>query len=195
MRLVQSDEQTIDIPRPSAVEADPGPPTTLPVPFIPQSNYVNLCWAACCAMIDSALKVRYPDHFGNIPTRIEDVAGVVLGSNKCPSEKGAGIDRTCWPDCASNVLGYPCRDWPRAVSADYLAGEIRQARRPVGVYIEWNDGDAHVLLVVGVDPSGNLFLIHDPKSPSPHAVQWGALYSGNGAGRWTNTYLNWGYSL
>jgi hypothetical protein len=194
MGLVQADEQTIDVPIPLG-PAFPGPATTLPVPFISQAPYTNLCWAACCAMIDSALKLRYPEQFGNIPTRIEDVAGAVLSSDRCPSENGSGIDRTCWPDCASQVLGYPCQDWPHPVSADYLAGELREGRRPVGVYIEWNDGDAHVLLVVGVDPTGTLFLINDPKSPSPHAVPWSALSSGNGAGRWVDTYLNWGYSL
>jgi hypothetical protein len=195
MALTTSNSDTAPIPPANPQISDSTGETVLPVPFLSQAPYHNLCWAACCAMVDRALATKYPGQFGQLPAFVLSVSQVVIQANRCDTDPQAGIDQTCWPDCACSVLGFPCTAWNSPVSPPFLCAELTQGRRPVGMFIDWGDGSSHVVLVVGVNSAGGLFAVNDPLSGGIQTCSYDQLISWNGVGRWTKTYFRFGYSL
>ncbi|WP_338661300.1 papain-like cysteine protease family protein [Pararoseomonas sp. SCSIO 73927] len=155
----------------------------LPVPFIRQPD-TQLCWATCCSMVLRANGKRID------PCAI---AAQVFGEAGCPNEPALPED------------GYYPYDVPFEgplegyFGMDTIVDEITVWRRPVEVYIQYDDpapggAPAHVVLIIGVY-QGDAVLVHDPLSDRPLWCTHEELVQGFGLGPWTHTYHRIGGAL
>ena len=172
-----------------------GSGTRLPIQWIGQQSYKNLCWAACCAMVTSALRQSYPNQASNLPTTLIGVATEIIQGGQCAIAAQSGLDQPLWPDCALfELIGLaPVRKDGDLAQAS-LVQEIQANRRPVLLYLEWTGiPSAHMVLLAGYDPSTEKFLVLDP------AVGTGTKYynelSTIDGGTWNMTFYNVGWSL
>ncbi len=153
----------------------PGNVFVLGVPYYSQRPFQNLCWAACCQMV---LSLRQP--VPNLCT----ITSTVLGRNCC--DPGVDCDETHWPVDAYHRLGYDCIPWNNAFDLGALDHEIRQYRRPVEAFLEWN-GSAHVVVVDGFSLDGQFLHCLDPWF-GQGLISYETLHGAYGAGEWTCTY-------
>jgi hypothetical protein len=163
---------------------------TLPVPFIAQDPHKNLCWAACCAMVNTAL-VRSGGG-GDYPTTVCDVATTVFERDCCGPSDACDVRwnvlhayQQCGVDCQPIV--WAAFDW------DAIVHEIGVGRRPIEVYYRWGS-QAHVALITGYWKSKDLLYVLDP------LYQYGWTHYDNvlsayGMGRWAGTYYGIGRTL
>src|SRR5207249_4034488 len=76
--------------------------TLFPVPYVSQKPFINLCWAACCAMV-----YAYYKH-GNV--RLCDIVSAAFGLNCCAAPSSSACDQSNWPENAYTQLRF---NWQR----------------------------------------------------------------------------------
>lgn len=180
------------------IPLDAGSPestTRLPVSLIFQQPYRNLCWAACCAMVTSALRHSYPNQASNLPTTMVSVATEVIRGGQCAIPGQTGLDQPLWPDCALfELIGLAPTRMPGCLDEASLVQEIQVNRRPVLLYLEWAGIPlAHMVLLAGYDPGTGSFLVLDP-AVGPGTKGYNDLSTIDG-GSWSMTFYNVGWSL
>jgi hypothetical protein len=152
----------------------------LPMPYISQSPYHNLCWAACCAMV-----LR---HYGTSAS-VLDVLRSVRGNGCANATPGSACDAGVWPDQAFPHLGMRCDRATGAASPGNVQFEINR-NRPVEVYFAWDDGGNHVAIISGYDDNDNSQLhVKDPLM-GEGTVSHAHLMSAYGKGSWDLTFFN-----
>ena len=150
----------------------------LSMPYVAQSPYRNLCWAACCSMVLG--------HYG----RNVSVLGVlqsVRGNGCANAAPGSSCDAGVWPDEAFPHLGLRCDRVTGAASVGNVQFEINR-NRPVEAYFAWDGGGNHVAVIAGVYDNGQLH-IKDPLM-GEGAVSHAYLMSAYGKGSWDLTFYN-----
>src|SRR5271169_2216832 len=97
----------------------------LPIEFISQRPYQNLCWAACCAMVTKAIHDFFPQQGATLPTALIDVAQQVIATGQCTPPGQAELDQTCWPDCAIfELMNERCERLDNHMDLDPLCQEL-----------------------------------------------------------------------
>ena len=171
----------------------PGDEFRLPVPFVSQKPYSELCWAACCTMVNQAIAQRYPGQFPDLPTTMCTVVSKIFGKSCCPDPAQFGADAPEDIDVVYNKCGLPFTAWPDHFPWDSIEHEIGVAKRPIEAYYRWQAG-AHVALIVGYKRSSRWLYVLDPLYGEGW-TQYDDVVQGYGLGNWTDTYYNVGYSL
>ncbi len=168
---------------------------SLPIEFISQAPYQNLCWAACCTMVTKAVHDFFPEQGSGLPVTLADVAREVIATGKCTPQGQMELDQPCWPDCAIfELINETCERLDKFMELELLCQEILDNLRPVMIYIEFNGGQvAHVVLLVGCDRQNGSFLVYDPKV-GRCTKGYNELFSIDG-GNWTRTFYRVGYSF
>lgn len=176
------------VPIPASVRA--APPVALQIGFLPQENYGQLCWAACCAMVLSA---------NGSAEGLLDVAQRVTGKPCSADPHTSACNEAIDPAVAWTRLevpfSYPApRQGP--IDAAALADQIVKGRKPVQPFWSYTNGGGtgHVVLVVGWDEASTTFGIYDPLR-RPQWVNYAYLKSAGGAGWWGETYYAIGSRL
>ena len=172
-----------------------GSGTRLPIQMICQQPYKNLCWAACCAMVTSALRQSYPNQASNLPTTVVGVATEVIQGGQCAIAGQSGLDQPLWPDCALfELIGLAPHRKDGGLDQASLVQEIQGNRRPVLLYLEWTGiPSAHIVLLAGYDPSTDTFLIFYPAVGTE--TKGYNEFSTIDGGTWSMTFYNIGWSL
>ncbi len=151
----------------------------LPVPYISQRPYANLCWAACVEMV---LK-RYgrPGQ-----PRICVLCSQVAQMDCCNFWDEGKCDQGHWPiDLYQNFLGFNCEPIGQPINPESLVSEIK-AGRPVQVFYQWQNGGFHTALVYGYYPDGQ-FEVADPlRGHGP--ASYDVILHAYGSGVWIGTY-------
>jgi hypothetical protein len=148
----------------------------LPINFISQGAYSQLCWAACCAMLLTA---------DGTPTTLTGAASKVLG--------GSVRDIAVKPGDALSKVGLqytsPPGDGGAPLSAAFLTSQIVNVRKPVEVYWVYrrDPSSGHVGLVTGFDPSTGKYRLLDPLTQEMWVV-YDYLYHYNGTDSWDSAY-------
>lgn len=168
----------------------------LPIEFVSQAPYQNLCWAACCAMVTKAVHDFFPQQGSALPVTLVDVARAVIATGKCTPEGQTELDQSCWPDCAIfELMNQTCERLDRSLELNLACQELLDNLRPIMIYIEFTGGQvAHVVLLVGCDRQTGTFLVYDPKKGGPSMMDYNELLGIDG-GNWTRTFYRIGYSF
>lgn len=124
-------------------------PQVLPLVYVSQKPFSNLCWAACGEMLF---------RFTGRPQRMCQFASWRTGGNCC-SDFGRACDRTCWPHEAYRAFDFDFVALGRPVRAEGIAHEIGNGR-PVQMILRYS-GWRHTSLIYGITPQGD-YLVHDP---------------------------------
>jgi hypothetical protein len=166
-----------------------GSPTTspqdvvLPVPYVTQQPYKNLCWAACGAMI-----LQYYHTSGSA---LADVVSKMFGA-KCEAQPIPGTcDSTAWPQELYAAYGYTCQSAGGPLTPQSVQAWITNTQ-PVQPYFQWNDDEGnHTILIVGWyanEPNIDL-LVFDPLAGIGRQSYQMVLHAG-GKGTWQDTWYN-----
>lgn len=126
----------------------------LPVPFVEQKPYRNLCWAACGEMV-FAFK-------GRSKVRC-DFASWRSRGDCCVGGYEPRCDNTAWPHqvYAAPEFDLACKTASVAATERSIRAEIIDHKRPLQMYFAWNGGGGHTALIVGVLGNG-LYRVLDP---------------------------------
>lgn len=149
-----------------------------PIPFIRQEQD-NWCWAACGEMIIRGMG------FGQI--RQCDMASARAGAACCQTPDSAECDQGAWPEVEYIKHGVDLDGRSGSLSRPDVRGELDRGR-PVEVYFAWDNGGAHVALIVE-EGSRDMWRIHDPWYGTA-LRSFDDIASGYGMGRWSYTYTN-----
>jgi hypothetical protein len=157
----------------------------LQITFVSQQRYVNLCWAACAAMVTGTAARETPAVYGHLPVTVSAIASQVMAANltgNCAPGAQAGLavfDRTCFPDCAFKyVLNLPCRLLQGTIPQQSLLDEIGQNGHPPILLLQRNDGSTHVILLSGYHIYGDgtvFFDVCDPMLEGPIVARFDQL--------------------
>jgi hypothetical protein len=158
---------------------------SLAVPIVGQIES-NWCWAAVCA----ALR-RFYESKNDGPCV---VASTVLQRNTCCSAPDPCNEPYVLTD-ALKTFGY-LQTGGGAGTADPQSIQTElQARRPIGVGIEWPDSDVwHYVLVSGFDAGSSEITFMDPSDKGSNVTMALDVAQTNFAqrgGRWAWTYYTW----
>lgn len=183
----------IDLKRAIIIKPPPPPPPggdgkQLPVEYISQRPRNNWCWAACCVMVGKQIQI--PD------VSMCLLATSMHGHDCCREPGGNECDRGAWPSDAYRLMHVthnadtpsPPQFSKRRLSPLELQAQI-DASLPVEVQYRWQDGFAHVALVVGYYPD-RTWLVFDPLFGVKTSVSYEYICTGRGGGgEWEGTYF------
>lgn len=175
--------------------------TVLPVNFVPQGSYQELCWAACGAMLTDAIVRCYPNDYPNMPSSLCGVVSAIRNTQCCPVVP-PNYDKPQYPDDVISALfgTSQARRWDGQFEWDDVRQEISIGLRPIEMLIGW-DGDAgdHVALIVGINQDTQQVLVMDPLNAAAAWLDLAAIKKGYsndaGSGQWIGTYYGLGVSL
>jgi len=137
------------------------------------------CWAACCQMLLG--------YFGRPEVSQCDMAGDKFNRSCCAEPLEDGCNQGCFPEDAYDRYGIQVGEAVPGTSAADLDDAL-SAGRPVEVYYVWDDGGAHVALVVGREADGK-YQVHDSfHGKGPRSFR--RINRGYGLGRLDSSYLN-----
>lgn len=154
----------------------------LPISFVSQAPYRNLCWAACGEMVFT--------YKGRDKARC-DFASWRANGNCCVGGYEPRCDNTAWPHQAYAASDFPCKTAAIAASEKSIRSEIIDNRRPLQMYLDWSSGGGHTALIVGVLATG-LYRVFDPLW-GPGSFSHDLLLRAYGkGGRWTKTWYGLG---
>jgi len=179
------------IPVPEVAAASDG--KLLPVPYVSQQRYHELCWAACCAMtIGMYQRIALP---------LCQMVSAAFGRNCCPDDELVAYNTPYWPDNVYYNYNYHYLYWENALSLGNIVYEI-DAGRPINVVLQWGlhgeDDGKHMLIIAGYYQTGELQVLN-PLSPAEAdhpaegttgRVGYDYLKSGFGRGYWFASYYN-----
>jgi hypothetical protein len=131
--------------------------TTLPVSYVTQLPYSDLCWAACCAMLLAA-NGRAAD--------LKTIAAAVTGQPCSNDPDNSNCNRPLDP--ASALAYYQLQTDETsdgALDAEDLRRHVVEQRKPVQIWwlFTGNLEGGHVALVTGYDPPSESWCLLDPK--------------------------------
>jgi len=166
----------------STLPVDDPRAVTLPVPYVSQETYQNLCWAACCSMVFQ--------RFGLRAVPLCSLASEACGKDCC-SAPDQSCDKSQWPDAIfqrhffSYVPGGP-------LGLANILYEIN-AGRPVCAVLQWEDGagddiGGHMITICGYYPNGDV-LIKDPMYGEGR-VSLDYVSTAYNRGEWSDSYYN-----
>lgn len=151
----------------------------LPVPFVSQQPYKDLCWAACGAMILKYYKVS---------TTLGEIASKVLGLNCNVQPIPTVCDTVAWPEDLYGAYGFSCQTAGGALSPQAVRAWIANLQ-PIQPYFQWNDDEGnHTVVIVGSYANGDL-LVYDPLAGIIRQTYQSVLYA-LGRGTWQDTWYN-----
>jgi hypothetical protein len=168
------------------------PLESLGITYVSQRPQANWCWATCCTMVASHLKVTDPCLGG--PTQKCHLASVVFQKQSCCDNPG-DCDDGAWPEPAYDHLGIsydpdvpsPPFNSQTVLTLEQIADEVLNKRRPVEVLYKWSTRGSHVVLITGVYASGELEVL-DPWFGVESPVTYDYVRTARGLGRWEGTY-------
>jgi hypothetical protein len=171
-----------------AVGMGPGDPAAgqdvlLPLPYVSQRPYTNLCWAACVEMVFRLNGVS------NVP--MCQMCSMVVNHDCCDSWEDGICDRGHWPQDIYAKGHFNCESMNAPATPQSVKQEI-DAGRPVEVFYKWNSGSFHTALIYGYCADGR-FAVADPwfgETPMPYE----SIVDGYGRGGWMVTYYHLGPS-
>jgi hypothetical protein len=150
---------------------------TLPVPYVSQEPYDNLCWAACCSMVFQK--------FGLSTVALCSLATEAFGRDCC-SSPDPSCDNTHWPDDIFESRSFSHQRGGPLTLANILY-EIN-AGRPVCAVFEWQGGGGHMIAICGYYPNGDV-LIKDPMYGEGR-VSLDFVAAAYNRGEWSDSYYN-----
>lgn len=170
----------IPIPQAAMALVAPGAPSVLSVAYIAQEQ-TNWCWAACCQMVfqfDGVAGVQQCD-----------MATAQFGGNCCAAPSSSMCNQGNWPENTYGHYGFNCSRSNIPFTPGSLQAEI-DAGRPVECYYAWAGGGAHVALICGYYPNGDLE-VNDPWSAYGKGRRsYSYVLTAYGLGTWSITYSN-----
>jgi hypothetical protein len=168
----------ISVPSMAALAAAPGAaPTQLPVPYHRQTEN-NWCWAACAQMVF--------EYYHTNSLQQCDLASGQFGQVCCANPSSAACDQGEWPDDVYPKYAMGFVRLNSSMSLSDVTTEISN-QRPVEVYYAWSgNAGAHVALIVGVFPNGDVW-VHDPWYGSGQRA-FSFVQSAYNLGSWTISY-------
>jgi len=151
----------------------------LAVPYFHQQQ-TNWCWAGCAEMLF---------HFNNWNTNVKqcDMATAQFGGNCCATPSSSTCNNGNWPENTYNHYGFHYTKVNAALTQTQVDAEIN-ATRPVEVYYAWNGGGAHVALIRGYYPNGDVE-VNDPWYGQSRRT-YASVLTAYGLGHWTMSYDN-----
>jgi hypothetical protein len=154
----------------------------LPVPFVSQEPYKELCWAACGSMI-----FQYY-HMSNVD--VLDLASKISKLDCQMNPMPIGCDSAAWPCDLYTAYGFTCQ----RVLAPLTLRSIRACiadMQPIQPYFQWNDDEGnHTVLIVGCYANDDL-LVYDPDPMLGTGRQsYQTLLYAYGRGSWQRTWYN-----
>lgn len=162
----------------------------LPIGFIGQGDYDQLCWAACCAMV---LRANHGDQ------GLLDVASAVTGKPCSADPRHSDCNEPVDPVVAWTYYHAPYSvpvPQQGPIDAGALTDQIVNGRKPVQVFWTYSGGGGtgHVLLVGGWDQASATFGLYDPLR-KPQWLDYSYIESAGGVGWWSRTFYAIGNRL
>jgi hypothetical protein len=157
------------------------PQRILPLPYVSQRPYANLCWAAC---VEMTLRL-----YGNNTHPMCQMCSIVANQDCCVGWDESACDRGHWPYDIYMGFEFSCVPLNTPITAQALAQEI-DAGRPIEVFYQWSAGGFHTALIYGYYADGR-FAVADPwfgGTPAP----FDAILHAYGRGGWIATYHHLG---
>jgi hypothetical protein len=167
------------MPDAALADAAEAPELLLPVPYVSQRPYRNLCWAACVEMV-----LR---RFGNNLHRMCEMCSIVAGQDCCTTWDEGACDRGHWPIDLYARYEMSCSPLNAPITPQAIVQEIN-AGRPVEVFYQWSAGGYHTALIYGYYADGRFALADPFFGPTPAAFD--AILHAYGRGGWIVTYYN-----
>jgi hypothetical protein len=172
--------RTVPVTNPIAPSAHD---VVLPVTFVSQRPYKNLCWAACGSMI-----LQY---YSTANSGLTDIVTTVLGS-ACKGEPVPGIcDIARWPQDMYAAYGYSCQYDYAQPTPQFVQAWINNTQ-PIQPYYQWDSGEGnHTVLIVGWyanEPVIDL-LVYDPLAGIGRQ-SFDLATQGGGPGSWQGTWYD-----
>ncbi|MBI3467661.1 MAG: hypothetical protein HY000_32025 [Planctomycetes bacterium] len=165
----------VPLPPPSAV---PTAPHILPVSVVFQEE-TRWCWAACCEML-----FKYFNFSNDSKCQI---ASNVFSQSCCTNPASCNLGQL-----ASHVFwhfSFPFQPKDDDLAESEVHDEIA-ADRPVEVLWRWNGGfDAHLVLIIGVYPTGDLEIIDPREYYGQNRFSYEAVQDADGLGEWIYSYF------
>jgi hypothetical protein len=163
----------------AALEAAEAPGKLLPLPYVSQKPYTNLCWAACVEMV-----LR---RYGDNTHPMCKMCSMVAHQDCCNAWNSGVCDRGHWPADIYAAYEFSCSPLNTPVTPQAIAQEI-DAGKPVEVFYQWSAGGFHTALVYGYYADGR-FALADPLFGTTPAA-YDAILHAYGRGGWIVTYYN-----
>jgi len=167
--------ETTPIPSPAARSSGD---LLLPIDFVSQRPYRNLCWAACGSMV-----LQYY-HVAN--SSLLEVASRVLGHDCTASP--SGCDTAIWPETMYQSYNFSCDKAAGPLTPHSIRAFI-SALQPVQPYLQWADDEGnHTILIIGSYSNGDVYVL-DPWWGVGRQSYQSVLYAYN-RGTWQATWCN-----
>jgi hypothetical protein len=159
--------------------APPGPDdVVLPVRYVKQQPFQNLCWAACGQMV---LEYEGVAPFG----RLCELTTKIFGPHCCADEDSCDNEES--PETLYDAFGFSYEKLGNPMSERSVKEWIR-AKYPVQTYFEYSQGGAHTALIVGF-LTGGRYLVYDPRW-GDGVCSYEDLLAVYGMGSWEDTWFN-----
>ena len=189
MALTAGDK--IPIPSPPAGTAEDG--TLLPLPYVSQNPYSELCWAACCAMIVGM--------FQRAQIALCQMVNIMFNADSCRERDLSRYNKPEWPDNIFHYYRYSCLYLKNVLTLGSIVYEINNGR-PINVVLQWGvsgaDEGKHLVIVSGYYSNGEVHVVN-PLSPSEEnrpgeatsgRIAYDHLKSAFGLSYWYGSYYN-----
>ena len=164
--------------------------TLLPITYLTQAPYDQLCWAACCAMVLRA--------DGQVNARVTSVAAQVVGQPCSANPSTSPCNQSIDPEVAIRAVGLaysvPAPQGPLVPTS--LVDWIVTGRKPIEVFWRYQDNPAsgHVVLIVGYDVASQTWCVFDPLL-GPSWQSYNYLMHYGGTADWIKTFYALGAEL